>query len=150
MQREDFLGREFDWLACDREGRVAIFLTAGYGEVPEAVLDAISDEDAFLAKVTEAIVEHLPQTTKGEQVGRGLRSDPFTPFVGDRGFYVFDWKHWQGPYDLVLAPLAPAYLDDLPPHFRDGAALARFTRLSFCAVTSIRPELEMPCVGRSA
>ena len=47
----EIVGLEFDWLACDADGHVGFFSTAGGGCAPEAFL---RDTDAFDAAI-EAI-----------------------------------------------------------------------------------------------
>ena len=46
--RNDILGLEYDWLAVDQEGHVAVFSTAGGGRAPQAVLENTDVHDAGL------------------------------------------------------------------------------------------------------
>jgi hypothetical protein len=77
MRRDDLEGTEFDWWAADREGHVALFATAGYGEIPLAVLDAHAEPHYMVA--IERIIRLVPVSGRGlpkvvaqERVRNGL------------------------------------------------------------------------------
>lgn len=44
-------GREFDWLASDAGGLVAVFSSAGYGAVPSAAAARVADIDAAIETI---------------------------------------------------------------------------------------------------
>jgi hypothetical protein len=103
-------GLDFDWLASDAGGFVALFSTAGGGYVPERILrntDAqCSALDAILA---------LPQTT-------AARFAPDLPehlsniwrLAAERGVFAFDSDFSGGDYRLVAAPETPVLATALP------------------------------------
>ena len=56
---EDLLGLEFDWLAVDGDGHVALFSTAGGGYAPE---EALRDGEAQEAAID--VIVAAPVTTR--------------------------------------------------------------------------------------
>ncbi len=105
--RQSLIGLEFDWLAVDGIGHLAVFSTAGWGPVPVSVLSHVDEEKQFL--------------------------DPTRPpaEVAMRGFYVYDWKHWNGPYVRVAKPKVPSLAVDAEPEFRRLANVSRFHNVDF-------------------
>jgi hypothetical protein len=102
-------GREFDWFAMDRTGRVAMFATAGAGTVPEMVLADYLAHD----RVSEAFpVEHFGSERVWDAYAR-------------LGLYVYDWDHGKCVYRRLREPTAT-----LPEHFgelfRGLSSLPRF------------------------
>ena len=89
---DKFNGLEFDWFAQDVTGAIGLFSTAGYGEIP---VDVMRQEQNH-----RAIAESIPNPSFG------------TKYVwqdfAQVGLFVFDWKHWAGPYLKVASPLFPA------------------------------------------
>lgn len=77
MRADELQGREFDWFAVDKHGRLAMFSTAGEGPMPAAVLRSIVQHDA----VSEAI--------ETPNVGSELVWRDF----GRAGLFVYDWAY---------------------------------------------------------
>jgi hypothetical protein len=117
-------GTEFDWLAVDSVGCVALLSSAGYGPVPHNVAQ---QEDLVDAAVDEA--EHLPTVGAAiEMVARqptGDHSDWYQ--AAARGFYAYDWTVWDGPYERLAVPTRPVHAAELPPSVREAAQLIRFS-----------------------
>ena len=89
MSNHPDIGTEFDWLASDKNGRVALMSTAGFGCCPEEVSNKIDVVEKLLAWILEEI---------GLKGGDLLLAEP------ERGIIVFDWKHWEGPYKRLYVP----------------------------------------------
>jgi hypothetical protein len=87
----DFEGLDFEWFAIDREGRLALFVTAGEGFVPQSVASA-SDAISALSGTIET--PHIST--------RQVWTD-----YGAVGLFVYDWVIPNGPYGLVQAPSEP-------------------------------------------
>lgn len=116
-------GIEFDWLAVDSQQQVALFTSAGYGAVPEAVLRNVPLVDDAM----EAL-EQLPTTgmaTKVSVPGNGDYSDWLR--AGAQGFFAYDWTIWSGPYKRLASPTIPILLKHLPAPIRKAAELVNLT-----------------------
>ena len=84
----DIRGIEFDWFAIDRDGRVALFATAGNGPVPTSVLAASEAHD----KIGEAISVS------------GLGTLAVWKSYAQAGLYAYDWSDLKGSYVRVAEP----------------------------------------------
>jgi hypothetical protein len=90
MRSDRFAGLEFDWVAADISGKLAVFCTGGYGPIPDKAMEAAEDQ--------HAVMESIKTTT-----GFSEQSD----FLTQRGacpLYCFDWKVYDGPYNLKRGP----------------------------------------------
>ncbi|MCW1916712.1 hypothetical protein OJ996_24205 [Luteolibacter sp. GHJ8] len=108
MRTDEYHGLEFDWVAADISGQLAIFCSAGYGPVPAKALRAAGDQEALLGLI-------------GIQAGLSGQSDFLTSRC-HRAIYCFDWKLFEGPYRLKQEP-APEKgmgIDTLPERLRDS------------------------------
>ncbi|MFD3399486.1 hypothetical protein ACFWUU_02340 [Kribbella sp. NPDC058693] len=137
MNHSDVWGREWDFLAVDETGQVAVLSTAGYGPIPAAVL-------ADRENVEHAIEDlaRMPVTTTA------VPADPDRPGnysdwydVSARGFYTFDWRVWHGPYELIATPSDPAQIEHLPDVLRTAANLLRIPQL-FAELSSLQLVLQ--------
>ncbi|HSD87871.1 MAG TPA: hypothetical protein VLB44_10170 [Kofleriaceae bacterium] len=93
---------EFDWLAWDADGFVALFSSAGFGPVPEklpAMVDAI---DAALERM-----KALPLT--GDETAE---PDEWLA-AAQRGFFAFDWAHGHDRYELEALPKRTLRIDEI-------------------------------------
>lgn len=111
----ELLGSEWDWLACDAEGAVALFCTAGGGYTPPAFLENTDAHDAAI----DALFA-LPVTTEATFVD----AEEGYPQVRNgalRGVYMYDADMFRGPYRRIATPNKPAKLRDLPREIRDVA-----------------------------
>src|SRR4051794_13176045 len=97
---EEILGFEFDWLASDAEGHVALFSTAGGGYAPPTFLRDVQAYDDAIDAILAA-----PASTS-------TRLAPELPphctntwrLVAERGLFAFDSDVHGGSYRLVAAP----------------------------------------------
>ena len=104
---------DVEWYAVDRSGNIAVFLSAGNGNLPEFVcadydkLDSIATYFDALPKNTESIL-HFHSTEKAEQVAMDF---------SDKGLHYFDagLNHF---YTKLSSPKNPLTFGMLPPHIQ--------------------------------
>lgn len=112
---DDILGHEYDWLASDANGFVALLSTAGGGAVP---IEFLKNTDAHDAAI-DAILA-LPMATQA------LFAPDLEPhlkntwrMVAERGLFAFDSDPFGGPYRQVAAPIVPIRVNALPSALRE-------------------------------
>ena len=108
--REEIQGFEFDWLASDVGGFVALFSTAGAGDVPNAFLQDTGAHETAIDAVLA-----LPASTQARfapTIGPNLVNT--WRLVAERGLYAFDCDPSGGPYRLVAAPTVAVPIANLP------------------------------------
>ena len=109
---EEIRGFEYDWLAVDEAGHVALFSTAGGGYAPPEFLQDTAAHDEAIA-----VVMALPATTPSrfgpEVKPPGLENT--WKRAAERGLYAFDSDSLGGPYRLVASPYTPTFVWELPP-----------------------------------
>ena len=91
--RAAIAGSEFAWLLVDANGAVARCETAGFGEVP----------DALLAHGAKPLPVVLPEAAEG--------------------LYVYAWQPWAGPYQRMVVPQRPIHVRALAAVLREHAWL---------------------------
>ena len=111
-------GIEFDWLAHDPDGSVGLFMTAGYGPVPQSSYAAAKELDdvdiASLPVICGFRLEiQAPITTSYEQPAQ-------------RGLYCYDWDLGSDLYHRGSLPVHPLAVADMPP---EVSRLARLVQL---------------------
>lgn len=84
----EIVGVEFDWLAIDREGRLALFATAGSGMAPGFATDARELLDAVLSLI------------ETPNWGSAQVWDDYASV----GLYVYDWDVSIGAYRRLRTP----------------------------------------------
>jgi hypothetical protein len=134
---DEIRGFEFDWLASDADGHVALFSTAGGGYAPEEFLQ---DTDAHEAAI-DALLASAPSTRARFAPGLCPELPNTWLEVAKRGLFAFDAAPNGGPYRLVAAPEVAAHVAEL-----DGpaAVVVRsliLPRLRFSELTEIPEEL---------
>jgi hypothetical protein len=114
VDRSELPGMEFDWLAADENGNLALMLSSGVGRVPEVTLE--SEETLFALHL---FLDELPlseplsipegsfQALLAQPQRRGL-------FVYDADAGAVDESERTGQYKLVAAPAVPLMLASLP------------------------------------
>ncbi|XYH92482.1 hypothetical protein ACMHYB_31965 [Sorangium sp. So ce1128] len=106
----EIAGMEFDWLASDADGYVALFSTAGGGYAPDEFLrDTDAHDaaiDAVLASPASTVARFAPELPPG------LKNT--WRMVAERGLFAFDSDPHGGPYRMVAAPVDPIRMADLP------------------------------------
>ena len=124
-RNDDLEGSEFDWFAVDRDGHVALFATAGYGPIPQAVLESVDEQ-----RQVETYLSSIPATTQAIHIGgEGDLEDWFA--VARRGLYAYDWQHWNGPYGMIASPETPLHISSVPGHLQVIIGKTRLESLSF-------------------
>lgn len=130
---DEILGFEFDWLASDAEGHVAIFSTAGGGDAPEVFLQDTEAHDlaidAILAMAASTKPRFAPQLAEGlENTWR---------MMAERGVFAFDSDAHGGPYRLVAAPEAAIRASALAEPAAAVAQALVFSHLRFADLTEV-------------
>ena len=132
-KRSDFMGTELDWFARDSDGFVALMSSAGYGPIPDSVFERFDQQrriEEFLAGLA----------------GQRLMADwdQMLLSLSASGVFVYDWKHWDGPYRRQGVPSVPQHIEQLgiPPELRDALVVVPER---FSASAELRPELLLTC-----
>jgi hypothetical protein len=133
MTRDEIGGLEFDWLAADADGRVALMSAAGTGLVPDVVLAA--------PPIGDALHEHFkPRVLRVEW-------DEFAA----AGLYVYDCDPpLRGHYRRVAVPALALHVSDLPEHLRRAAQVFAFSGLSFATAREMEPFARTTDAAKSA
>jgi hypothetical protein len=117
------------WLACDQEGHLGAFITAGMGPIPVMALDAsqMPVEDVEMRLCT------LPSVARAQLLVSVKRPDDFID-LAERGLFVYDWtdinrtaREALRVYEPVAVPSMPISVSSLPS---DLAALAQVLKLT--------------------
>jgi hypothetical protein len=130
-------GLEFDWLAVDRKGHVALMLSSGYGPVPLTVLDRFAEVEDAVELLTGQLSVIAPMPKHDTRLY--LTSEPYEAV--ERGLYVYDWAIYHGPYRRQLVPSVAVTLGELPPPL---LTVARFAPLEVTFADA--EEVELPYV----
>ena len=133
-KRSDFLGIELDWFAVDSAGSVALMSSAGHGPIPDFVFDHFDAQQIIAQRF--AALTGLPE---GGDLIRFARA------LSVIGIFVYDWRHWDGPYRRIEVPSHPAHWNtlDFDPPLRD--AFVRFPELEFSTLAEFQPQTLLPC-----
>jgi hypothetical protein len=110
--RQETLGKEFDWFAIDSAGELAACSSAGWGEIPAIVLQQCTLADSPIQHI-DRLIALMPEIGSHRAEGRGPGKCWEWPLLGNRGLYVYDWKHWHGPYERIIVPTVPMRADAL-------------------------------------
>lgn len=130
---EQLHGFEFDWLASDADGNVALFSTGGSGYAPE---ELVRDTDAHDAAIDAILaVPAMTSARLAPQLPPGL---PNTwHLVAERGLFAFDCAPPGTSYRLVAAPAAAIRVADLPGPAAVVAGRLVFPHLRFATLTEL-------------
>lgn len=110
LSPDDVLGFEYDWLAFDADGNVALFTTAGGGFAPAALLASPEAQDASIDAALSTPSMTRPTLAPDLPPGR----DNTWRRLAERGFFGFDSSPNGGPYRKVAAPVRPIRVRELP------------------------------------
>lgn len=134
---DEILGLEFDWLASDADGYVALFSTAGGGYAPDEFLrDTDAHDaaiDAVLASPASTVARFAPE------IPPGLKNT--WRMVAERGLFAFDSDPHGGPYRVVAAPADPIRIVDLPRGVIDIVGRLKLRQVRFVGQPVITMEL---------
>ena len=130
--RESVAGWEFDWIALDAAGQIALLSTAGGGFVPEAVLAGAGDYDDVIDEVLR--MPAYRELAYAPQLAAHLENT--WALAATRGLFAYDADFNGGPYRRVAGPESAITVDALP---RSVALVAGrvVLRGSFDTLTSI-------------
>jgi hypothetical protein len=112
-----WLRSEFDWLATDQTGRVALISTAGVGPVPQT----IADQPDYPENMQDQLLLLLPV------LGVARLADAYPrewAAIAERGVWVYDWSHTRRAYLCQVSPSSAVYTDALPEVVRNLASMA--------------------------
>jgi len=140
---DDIRGFEYDWLACDADGQVALFSTAGGGYVPPEVLADLDAHDAAIETILA-----MPESTDAVMAPTLPLGIPNTWCdVAERGLYAFDADVHGGPYRLIAAPAEPVLVRALPPEVAVVVRTATLMHVRFRGATHVSAE-DLSATGR--
>ncbi|KYF87379.1 hypothetical protein BE17_18680 [Sorangium cellulosum] len=133
----EILGMEFDWLASDADGYVALFSTAGGGYAPDEFLRDTDAHDAaidvVLASPASTVARFAPELAPGLKNTWRL--------VAERGLFAFDSDPHGGPYRMVAAPVDPIRIADLPRRVNDIVERLKLRQVRFADQSVVPTEL---------
>ncbi len=109
MTRAQLTGFEYDWLAVDHLGQLALLSTAGSGFVPTEVARTMEAHQAAL----DVLFARPPSTEVRRAPVFGPGVDNTWAKAAARGVFGFDSDPNGGPYRLVAVPRTPLLLTQL-------------------------------------
>ncbi|SMF41360.1 hypothetical protein [Pseudobacteriovorax antillogorgiicola] len=130
---DEILGFEYDWLACDEIGNIALFSTAGGGFAPAAFLEDTDKYDEMIDRLKSQSV--TSSAAFAPKLSDGLPN--IWKELAERGIYSFDSDEDGGPYRLIGVPDKPIKLDKLAGDIAESIKPIRFGKLRFDKVNSI-------------
>jgi len=138
--RDDLYGYEWDFLARDHHGFMAVLSSAGYGPIPQAVLDNVTAVESAVETLVGLCVlgESIDLRPPGST---GDHSEWFA--LSRRGVYTYDWNSTHGSYERVSAPTVALNIMDAEPSIQRAAALLTLP-FRFAEVTRIRLDESCP------
>ena len=135
IEATDELTRDWDWYACDQEGNIGYFTTAGLRGLPCSVKqdrEALEHVGRYLSEEREewsecSIRDGVEADAQGwkSAVARDRYLRPFIQ-AARRGMFSYNTEMRRGTnagYYLVTKPHKPLRMSDLPPHI--SAILSR-------------------------
>ena len=130
---DEILGFEFDWLASDADGHVAIFSTAGGGYAPEEFLQDTEAHDLAIDAILTSAASTKAQFAP--QLPEGLKNT--WRMMAERGVFAFDSDPHGGPYHLVAAPEFAIRVSALPGPAATVARVLVFSHLRFADMAEV-------------
>jgi hypothetical protein len=133
------------WLASDRAGQLAVFVTGGRGPIPvPALLDTYPLND---------IEERILALPKASDIDLRIRMPQPDRFVAlaERGVFVYDWSDihrteaYIDEYELMALPYRPITLDQLPGDLAEAARTVRFASAAFASAWRVDARAHMSC-----
>ncbi|WP_437322431.1 hypothetical protein [Sorangium sp. So ce394] len=133
----EILGLEFDWLASDADGYVALFSTAGGGYAPGEFLQ---NTDAHHAAIDAVLASPVSTVARFAQDLPPELQNTWR-MVAERGLFAFDSDPHGGPYRMVAAPADPIRIFDLPRSVVDIVERLKLRQVRFARQSVIPTEL---------
>jgi hypothetical protein len=129
-------GLELDWLGVDRRGHIGLFSSGGYGPIPKAVADHLTEVEAALDRLN--LLPVLGSCAESPQ-GNWDYSSWIEP--ARRGIFGFDWGPSRNPpYARLTVPSAPVSVNDIADPAVKAAALLVRLPIDFQETTSVDAE----------
>jgi hypothetical protein len=126
-------GLELDWLGVDLRGHVGLFSSGGYGPIPKAVADHLTEVDAALNRLNMLpVLGPCAESPEGDW--------DYSSWIepARRGIFGFDWGPTKNPpYARLTVPLAPVSINDIADPALKAAALLVRLPVDFQETTSI-------------
>lgn len=139
-QQEYPHGLDCAWIASDRQGHVAVFITAGEGPIPPQALRG----DFFPVNEVEPRVLRLGIRPDQAVTNLSDAPDPSSYIaLAQRGVFVYDWTDFTrsceslNAYELLARPLLPITCADLPIDLREVAQAVNFPGVCFADSTLV-------------
>jgi hypothetical protein len=136
LSPDDIVGLEFDWLAVDRTGSIALLCSGGWNSVPAEALLVASPGEPLISR--SPVLAALPEVCGFRTEGPGLGWCREWPALGRRGFYVYDSDQATGSYRCIIVPLAPVLASSLPSGLLRPFAPVVLGRTRFADVSALR------------
>jgi hypothetical protein len=130
------IGIEYDWLASDRVGHVAIFTTAGGSYGPGEFLRDTDQHD----RAIDEVLATPPSTVALFAPGLQENLNTIWRDLAERGLFGFDGDPNGGPYEKVAAPAQPVRVDELPSGAASVVRELVFPNLDFSTLVRVTEE----------
>lgn len=135
------VGTDFEWFACDADGCIAVFTTAGNGPIPTGVL-----RESSLADALQKSVRNLPNRGGATMLVRLPRPDSFLRFA-TQGLFAYDWSvGWlSGRYEMQARPQQPLRLADVPEEFQPLLRELTLSKVRFADAATLDVRKHFDC-----
>jgi hypothetical protein len=101
---------EFDYFASDLHGNLALFSSAGFGWIPNVILENRDDHEYMeFGEETSDVVDLVDRSLERYE---HFEMPPEFLEAAKCGLYVYNWAY-DGSYVLVLRPTNPSHLSSL-------------------------------------
>lgn len=140
-------GIDCTWIACDPNGHVAVFISAGEGPIPSRALTS----SPVPVDELEVRLLRLQCTSDAELLFTAPRPDSYVE-LARRGMYVYDWtdihrtSDVRCAYEIVARPTRPVGLAGLSADLAACARSTKFSSLLFMSSNLVDPTAYFPCM----
>ncbi|MFK8012405.1 MAG: hypothetical protein AB8B80_10210 [Marinicellaceae bacterium] len=134
-------GYEYDWLATDSTGCVAVFMTAGGAYAPKCFVENLKTYIDVFEKLNDMPIIDNSEKSISERITNGCSC---TDEIARRGLFVFDAKFTldlDSPYILDKYPTNKLDVGDLPHEIKGVVSMFVFNNLRFDSTSEITPEM---------
>lgn len=135
------------WMAVDKHGNLAAFVTGGEGPIP---IDVLTNGFLPIEDIESAICE-LDVTSEARLLVSLRRPDDYVD-MARRGFYVFDWRdvnrisvNRTGVYEKIAIPSKPIKLDTLSSRMRASIESMQRMDVDFDGVLDVDARSDFKC-----
>lgn len=142
-------GIDYVWIALDRNGHVAAFVTGGSGPIPFRLLQL---KDDLMGGIEEQI-NALPRRSSAQLLVSLKRPDDFID-IAERGIFAYDWSdvhRTKGSetfaYELIACPSDPVNVGQLPMEMAVLVAKNRLDDVTFESSARLDIHQSVSCVA---